>query len=117
MLRWFDGDHNLSVAEIPHRDDYDLWLSRLTNQEQGAIFRFIKSLIRSGSIHTSSWMPGPTWTDTPLQPIYDKATKQSEMQAGWCFGLMLMETVINLPEQWYCKKDPEVAEGTIYWTA
>jgi hypothetical protein len=117
MLRWFDCDNNITIADIPHRKNYDLWLSRLDAAEQSAIFAFIKSIIRTGSIHTSSWMPGPDWTDTPLQAIYEKATKQSEEQAGWCFGLMLMQTMIRQPEQWYCKKDPEVAEGTIYWMA
>src|SRR2546423_2623118 len=117
MLRWFDSEDDLTLADIPHRKDYDLWLSRLTQAEQNEIFLIIKNLVRTGSIHTSSWMPGPDWTNTPLQVIYEKATGTSEKQAGWCFGLMLMETIINLPEQWHCKKDTEVAEGTIYWAA
>jgi len=117
MLRWFDSDGDLTLADMPHRKDYDMWLSRLAPAERNAVFTFIENLIRTGRIHTSSWMPGPDWTDTPLQVIYEKATRESEQQAGWCFGLMLMEAMIQRPEQWYCKKDPEVAEGTIYWTA
>ncbi len=117
MLRWFDSDGDLTLADMPHRKDYDMWLSRLAPAERNAVFTFIENLIRTGRIHTSSWMPGPDWTDTPLQVIYEKATRESEQQAGWCFGLMLMEAMIQRPEQWYCKKDPEVSEGTIYWTA
>jgi hypothetical protein len=117
MLRWFDSEQDLTLNDIPHRKNYDFWLSRLTSNDRNATFSFIKNLVRTGPVHTSSWMPGPDWGDTPLQVIYDKATSRSEEQAGWCFGLMLMETIINLPEQWYCKKDPEVAEGTIYWAA
>jgi hypothetical protein len=29
---------------------------------------------------------------------------------------MLMEVLIRRPEQWFAKKDPEVAEGTVCWT-
>jgi len=115
MLRWFDGNHDLTVNDIPHRKDYNEWLNRLST-ERSAVFTYIESLINS-RIHTSSWMPGPNWKNTPLQLIYDKAAKGSRKQAAQCFGLILHEIMINRPEQWYCKKDSEVAEGTIYWRA
>jgi hypothetical protein len=50
-------------------------------------------------------------------PLYETAANYSEQQAGWCFGLMLMETMIRHDAQWFCKKDPEFTEGTIYWKA
>lgn len=117
MLRWFDGDRNELLSEIPHQGEYQLWRSRLTTSELTQIFEHIDGLIETGSLHTSSWLPGSVWTGTPLDLIYEKAARCSEEQAGWCFGLMLRERIIEQPEQWYCKKDPEVAEGTIYWRA
>lgn len=63
-----------------------------------------------------SYVPYSYWTHTPLQPLYSVACNCSEQQAGWLFGLMLMEVLIRRPEQWFAKKDPEVAEGTVYWT-
>lgn len=92
-------------------------MANLTDEDRAKIFEYLDGLIESGSIHTSSWLPGSDWRETPLQIIFEKATRYSEQQAGWCFGLMLMERIIKRPEQWYCKKDIEVAEGTIYWRA
>jgi hypothetical protein len=118
MLRWFESDRDLRVEDMPHQRDYAVWTKRLeaAGQLEGAL-DFIDSLVEKGSIHTSSWMPGESWVGTPLQPIFEKGTHRSFQQAGWCFGLMLMETLIKRPERWYCKKDPEVAGGTIYWKA
>jgi hypothetical protein len=116
MLRWFDADQNLAVEDIPHRREYAGWVKRLSRAEQDAAFAYIEQLVeQGGDIHTSSFMPGPDWTGTPLQTLYETAANYSEQQAGWCFGLMLMETMIRRDDQWYCKKDLEFTEGTIYW--
>ena len=114
MLRWFDINADVRLADIPHRRDYDTWLSRLSQAERNDVFNFVGNFVDSGRIHTSSWMPGPVWKGTPLEAI-EKATRGSQQQAGWCFGLILMEVMIGRPEQWYCKKDSERTEGTIYW--
>ena len=93
-----------------------MWLSRLTPADQEAAFAYIESLVeQDGKVKTSSWMPGPVWTGTPLQALYSSGTHRSKQQAGWCFGLMLMQVMIRHRDQWFCKKDPEVAGGTIYW--
>ena len=78
MLRWFDGERNLRLSDMPHRGQYEEWRSRLTAGELNAALAFIERLIQKDTIHTSSWMPGPNWSDTPLHAIYEKATRMSE---------------------------------------
>jgi hypothetical protein len=81
MLRYFDS--NTNIAQVTHQSDYRRWLSRLTPAQRQAAFNFIDHvLVPKGRIHTSSWMPGADWTNTPLQPLYSVACNSSEQQAG-----------------------------------
>jgi hypothetical protein len=104
MLRFFDTEENMTIDDIPHRRDYAVWLGRLSREEQDTAFTHIESLIGDHEIRTSSWMPGAEWQGTPLSPLYEKAARYGEQQAGWCFGLMLMQVMIQHPDQWFCKK-------------
>ena len=57
-------------------------------------------MIDADEIHTAGWMPGSDWTDTPFQPIYEKAAQQSFDAAARCFGLMVWEVMMERPERW-----------------
>ena len=83
------------ITKVPHRREYDLWLSRLSADEIQAIKAKLNSLIAKGEVHTSSWMPGNDWTGTVYQPIWEKACKKSVSEAVKCFGLMLWSNAMG----------------------
>lgn len=93
---------NEPIDDIPpsRRQNFDIWRSRLTEQESQAIMTRLDDMIETGDIHTSSWMPGSDWTDTPFQVIYEKACRQNFDQAAMCFGLFVWLAFINRPERW-----------------
>jgi hypothetical protein len=121
MLRWFNSEENLK--HVPHRAEFERWMGQLSEDEVTSIFSHINELIdRGGNVQTSSFIPGGDWQDTPLQVIYERLTRRSHMQAGWCFGLMMMKAIIDRQdEQWLCIKPLEFDEkgilGTVYWRA
>lgn len=118
MLRWIDSEEN--VKKPSRKEQYDKWVARLSAAELDDIFRHINKLIdRGGEVHTSSYLPGPDWRETPLQVIYERVTRGNKTQAGWCFGLLMMQAIIDRKEQWYCMRpltqDEEGVMGTVYW--
>jgi len=78
------------VDKVPHKTEYQLWKSRLSEADLKAMQDELVSRISGGEIHTSSWMPGNDWKDTVFQSIYEKATLLNEEQAAMCFGLILL---------------------------
>lgn len=93
-------DTNSFVDEIPHRPEFDLWRSRLSREQYAAICQELNRQIDNGEIHTSSWMPGPDWRDTPFQPIYDVACEGNEEHSAKFFGLILWAVMMERPETW-----------------
>lgn len=100
------------------RGSFDIWRSRLTEQECQAIMTRLDEMIETGEIHTSSWMPGSDWTGTPFQAIYEKACRENSEQAAQCFGLFVWQAVMNRPERWACgryEKDGVPIRGMTYF--
>jgi len=71
----------------------------------------------------SSFIPGPDWTNTPYQPIYDAMCERYGEEPAWnqsrlFFGLLVKDVMIRRPEHWLCNKVPEreeIEKGTNYF--
>lgn len=104
------------IDRIPHLSEYEVWKSRLTPKQFQAIVEELNSRVDGSKVHTSSWMPGPDWSHTVFQPIYEQACGRDNQSAAMCFGLILWEVMMNRPETWYFCKDPESGiKGTRYF--
>lgn len=106
------------IDYIPHKRLYHLWRSRLTDHEYLAIVEELSRRIDKDEIHTSSWIPGSDWSDTVFEPIYNKACRHNEEQAGKCFGLFLWVVMMDRSEDWAFgryEKDNIPIEGLTYF--
>ena len=111
-------DSGKLVTRIPHRAEYEAWISRLSEQELDAIRQELNSRIAGGEVHTSSWIPGGDWTGTVFQPIYEKACRRDPDAAGRCFGLILWVVMMDHPDKWgygRYEKDGVPIEGLTYF--
>ena len=75
-------------------------------------------MIDGDEIHTSSWMPGSDWSDTPFHPIWEKAAKKNEDLAAKIFGVLVWDVFRERPERWITgrfEKDGEPISGRTYF--
>jgi hypothetical protein len=96
----FSLDSGQYIYTIPHKADYDIWRSRLTNLQYKAIFDELNSRVDTSEIHTSSWIPGADWTNTVFQPIYEVACRYNDGAAAKFFGLILWHVILERDEVW-----------------
>jgi hypothetical protein len=96
----YSVDSQSYVKTIPHCSDFDIWRSRLSDEEYDAIVNELRSRIECNEIHTSSWIPGSDWTDTVFQPIYEKACRYDPEAAAKFFGLILWAVLLEDNEVW-----------------
>jgi hypothetical protein len=116
MLYSIDSDEY--ITNIPHKQDYDRWRSRLTEAEYEAIINELNSMIGDEEVKTSSWMPGNDWSGTVFDPIYSRACKCDESASAKFFGLLLWEVMLNHPSVWSFgryEKDGIPIEGLTYF--
>ena len=88
------------ITRTPYEQEYRRFMSQMSPAEIAAAKAHLDAMIEGTEIQTAGWMPGKDWTDTPLQPIYEKAAKYSEEAAARCFGLMVWEVFMERPEKW-----------------
>jgi hypothetical protein len=114
-----DFDHGGSpVTSVPFQRDFRLWKARMTPAEIAAIKAQIHQMLNDGAVHTTSWMPGSDWQQTAFQPIWAKATRMDEVAAAKCFGLFVMECVLEREEAWgsgHYEKDGYPIKGRTYF--
>lgn len=96
----YSVDSNKSINYIPHKREFDVWCSRLSNQQLKIIRSELQKMIDGSEVHTSSWMPGANWGGTPWDPIYTKACENDYNAAARCFGLFVWEAFLNHEETW-----------------
>jgi hypothetical protein len=116
MIYSLDSDRYIDA--IPHRRDYDVWRSRLTDAEYDAIMRDLEMRIEGDEIVTSSWIPGADWTGTVFEPIYEKACRRDFDAAARFFGLLVWEAVLRHPDVWSFgryEKEGVPIEGLTYF--
>ena len=96
----YSVDSQSYVDTIPHREDFDLWRSRLTEEQFDAICDELRSMIDGSDIYTAGWMPGNNWIGTPWEPIYTEACRRSREASGNCFGLFVWVVLLEHPDTW-----------------
>ena len=118
MLRDFDKGGQV-ITRVPFQSDFNLWKRRMTTTAIAAIKADIHSVLSSGEIHTTSWMPGDNWLGTPNDAIWRYGTKQDPVAAAKCYGLFVMECVLEREnEDWgsgHYEKDGYPIKGRTYF--
>jgi hypothetical protein len=106
------------VNQVPYLTEYRRYMSRMSSDEIAAIKSALNEMIDGDEIHTTSWMPGADWSESPFQAIYEKAARHSVEGAAKCFGLMVWEVFMERPETWtseHFEKDGEPIKGRTYF--
>lgn len=96
----WDIDKNIELTTIPHKNDYDVWVSRLTKVELQAIKDEIMERIAGDQVATAGWLPGSDWSNTPFHAIYEKACLFDQTASGKCFGLLVWVTLMEHDDYW-----------------
>lgn len=97
-----DIDSGKEITKILHPDTFKLIRKRLSPDDCSGVMDEINKRIdeAGGEIVTAGWLPGPDWSDTPFQCIYDTAALKSKGEAAKMFGLMVRYTIMQRPERW-----------------
>lgn len=106
------------LNHIPHRRDYDVWRSRLADEEYQAIMHELRGRIEGDEIVTASWIPGSNWESTVYYPILKKACQENRELAARFFGLLVWQAVLELEDVWAFgryEKDGVPIEGMTYF--
>ena len=109
------------ITDIPKRRqrEFNMWRSNLPDSDYEAVVEAINEYINavdSDKPFVSSFIPGSDWTGTVYEPLYIACGRSVE-QAGWFFGLIVWQVMIDHPEEWVFKpadKDGDIL-GTTYW--
>lgn len=96
----WDVCNNREINRIPHRMEYNTWMSRLTTQQIEIIKEEILRRISGDEVATAGWIPGSDWSNIPFQPIYETACRRDEEAAGKCFGLLVWVTLMEHGDCW-----------------
>jgi hypothetical protein len=115
-VRFLESDE--PVVSIPRREKFRLLEERLSPGEFSEIEAALNIHINGDEIHTSSWMPGADWTNTPYQPIFEKAARHNYELSAQLFGLMVFYVFMHRPETWITgkfEKDGEPIRGRTYF--
>ena len=83
---------------------YQKQKAKMTKEEFENAMNYICSLVQSNSseeFFNPGWAAGSDWTDTPLQPIYEKACDSVFQEASFMYGLMVKEAFMDwIDEEW-----------------
>jgi hypothetical protein len=106
------------ITDIPRRRraDFNAWRDNLADSDYEAVVEAINGYINGRDCFISSFIPRAIWGDVPCQPLID-ACNQNEEHAGFFFGLIVWQVMIDHKEKWVFKisdKEDDVL-GTTYW--
>jgi hypothetical protein len=97
----WDVDNKCRIDGTPHHETWKVIVKRLQPDGRLQLIKeLLNTMIDSGEIHTTSWMPGADWRDTPFQAIYEIAARGSEELAGKMFGLICWHVFQERSEKW-----------------
>ncbi len=96
----WDVSKNREITNIPHRQEYQAWISRLSYEQIQNIKAGILRKIGGDEIATAGWIPGSDWSDTPFYPIYEIACQGNRDAAKKCFGIIVWETLMEHEDRW-----------------
>lgn len=108
------------IRRVPYEAEYRRLMSRMLPEEIAAIKARLNEMVEGTEIQTAGWMPGADWTDTPFDPIYQKAARCNQEVAARCFGLIVWEVFMERPEKWTSgrfEKDGEPIGSRTYFRA
>ncbi len=95
----YSPDSSSYITDVPHRREYDIWRSRLSDAQFNAIYAELNSRIEGSKVETSSWIPGSNWEGTSFQPIYVACQCDTDAAAKF-FGLILWQVVLDHDQVW-----------------
>lgn len=111
-------NHGLrEITSIPHEAEFRHWMSRLSALHYHDIREELRRRIDSGTIHTSSWIPGSNWAGTAFLPLYE-ACGGDEKAAGRFFGIILWKLIMEDHRHWSFgnyEKDGVAIQGKTYF--
>ncbi|MBU4312194.1 MAG: hypothetical protein KJ706_05715 [Candidatus Omnitrophica bacterium] len=96
----WDIYNDKEINHIPHKKEYETWVSRLTTQKIEIIKEEIRGRIEGDEVATTGWIPGSDWRNTPFEPIYETACRRDKESAGMCFGLLVWVTLMEHEDCW-----------------
>jgi hypothetical protein len=96
----YDVYKDKPINRIPHKREYDIWMSRLTVQQIEYIKDEIRQRIAGDEVATAGWLPGSHWGNTPFHPIWETACCRDQEAAGMCFGLFVWVTLMEHEDYW-----------------
>lgn len=103
----FNFETGKQVTSVPHKIDYKKWRDNLDDGDYQliveALNKYIDNKVDVGEPVTAGWIPGSDWTNTVYQPIWT-ACGCNDIQAGYFFGLIVFETIMNRTDEWYFGK-------------
>jgi hypothetical protein len=122
------------VRNVPvkHQTQYDLWRATLNQhfpQAEAEIRRALNEFVNQRkrdcgwtprAEFCSSWIPGPNWEEGGgagvYQPIFDSMLilyvddRLAHKEAGYFFGLILMDVMIHREDDWAFRRRPHQPE-------
>jgi len=111
-------DSGKYVESLPHKQDFNVWMARLTTSDYEKIVEALCVKIDASDINTSSWIPGNDWTGTVYEPIYH-ACRDNKTSSGLFFGLILFNLLLERKDAVWgfgrFEKDGIPIRGTTYF--
>ena len=106
-----------AVTQVPHRTDFDRWVSGLSNAEMQAIQDTLNAKIDADleagkEVQVAGWIPGSDWKGTAYLPIYEKACRYNQRASALCFGLIVWKVFMDRPDDWSFVADATKKDGT-----
>ena len=110
MLFSIDGKQIVSVA---YEAEFKKRMKFLNDTDYKKIIDELNRVIKSGDVHTSSWIPGSDWRNTIYEPIWI-ACQKNDVLAAKFYGQILYKVMMDRPENW-CFGDFSHAKGKTYF--
>lgn len=105
------------MSGIPHEDQYRVWRSRISDGDYEAVEAAINEYCETHDVFVSSHIPGPDWTGTVYDALYEACARNRE-HSGFFFGVIVWLVLIERDDEWLFKpadKDGDDVLGTTYW--
>jgi hypothetical protein len=114
MLYSLDG---VQVTSIPasRQADFAAWMQNLSPADYQRVRDAINAYADPRDVFVSSHIPGKDWIGTVYEPLYF-ACRQNQTHAGFFFGLIVWQTMIDREDEWYFKPGERDANDVLGMT-
>ena len=116
MLYSIGSDNPIQGIPQRRQPQWNLWRGNIPDADYEQIAQQINDYCDTQTVFTSSFVPGQIWGDQTCQPLLD-ACNQSAENAGFFFGLIVWQTLIERENEWLFKLADYAEDvlGTTYW--